>query len=126
VLLINCGEVAAAQAVCEQLLSLDDLNASAQYLTALCREHAGDYEGAQEHDRAAVYLDPAFAMPHLHLGLIAKRTGDAAGARREMEQAALLLEREDASRILLLGGGFNRQALLEFSRAECQSFRGGL
>jgi chemotaxis protein methyltransferase CheR len=124
VLLTNCGEVAAAQSVCEQLLGLDDLNASAQYVTALCREHAGDYEGAREHDQAAVYLDPSFAMPHLHLGLIAKRTGDLAAARREMEQAALLLEREDASRILLLGGGFSRQALLEFSHAECHACGG--
>lgn len=124
VLLTNCGEVAAAQEVCRQLLSSDDLNASAQYLTALCCEHAGDDPGAIEHNRAAVYLDPGFAMPHLHLGLLAKRRGDWAAARRELERAALLLEREDASRILLLGGGFSRQALLEFSRAECQACGG--
>ena len=124
VLLANCGEVSAAQAVCEQLLALDDLNAGAQYVTALCREHAGDYEGAREHDRAAIYLDPNFAMPHLHMGLIAKRTGDLPAARQEMERAVALLEREDASRILLLGGGFSRQALLEFSRAECQACGG--
>jgi chemotaxis protein methyltransferase CheR len=123
-LLTNCGEVAAAQAVCEQLLASDDLNASAQYLTALCREHAGDFQGAVEHDRAAIYLDPTFAMPHLHLGLLAKRSGDWAAARSEMERARSLLEREDASRILLLGGGFSRQALLEFSRAELQACGG--
>lgn len=121
VLLTNCGESAAAEAVCRQLLAADDLNASAQYLAALCREHDGDFRGAIERDRAAIYLDPAFAMPHLHLGLLAKRSGDRTTARNEMEQAARLLEREDASRILLLGGGFSRQALLEFSRAELQT-----
>jgi chemotaxis protein methyltransferase CheR len=121
VLLINCGEVSAARQACEQLLSSDDLNASAQYLTALCHEHAGDAFGAMEHDRAAIYLDPAFAMPHLHLGLLAKRSGDLTTARREMERAAVLLEREDASRILLLGGGFSRRTLLEFSQAESRT-----
>lgn len=124
VLLTNCGDVPAAQEVCQQLLSSDDLNASAQYVTALCREHAGDCNGAKEHDRAAVYLDPTFAMPHLHLGLLAKRSGDLVTARHEIEQATSLLEREDASRILLLGGGFSRQALLEFSRAELRSCGG--
>jgi chemotaxis protein methyltransferase CheR len=107
--------------VCRQLLAADDLNASAQYLAALCREHAGDFEGAIERDRAAIYLDPAFAMPHLHLGLLAKRSHDWTTVRKEMDQALRLLEREDASRILLLGGGFSRQALLEFSRAELQA-----
>lgn len=121
VLLTNCGDSEAAEAVCRQLLAADDLNASAQYLAALCREHAGDFEGATERDRAAIYLDPAFAMPHLHLGLLAKRSRDWATLRKEMEHAARLLEREDASRILLLGGGFSRQALLEFSRAELQA-----
>lgn len=118
VLLANCGDMTAAEQACQELLQSDDLNASAQYVTALCREHAGDYSGAVEHDRVAVYLDPTFAMPHLHLGVLAKRLGDLAAARAEMEQASALLEREDASRILLLGGGFSRQALLEFSRGE--------
>jgi chemotaxis protein methyltransferase CheR len=121
VLLTNCGDSAAGEAVCRQLLAADDLNASAQYLAALCREHAGDFEGAIERDRAAIYLDPAFAMPHLHLGLLAKRSHDWTTVRKEMDQALRLLEREDASRILLLGGGFSRQALLEFSRAELQA-----
>jgi chemotaxis protein methyltransferase CheR len=77
-----------------------------------------------EQDRAAIYLDPTFAMPHLHLGLLTKRTGDLPAARREMEQAAALLPREDGARILLLGGGFSRKALLDFSLAELQACGG--
>ncbi len=121
VLLSNCGNVSAALTVCEQILSSDDLNAGAHYVAALCREHAGDLHGAIEHDRAAVYLDPAFAMPHLHLGLLAKRRGDFATSRRELEQARTLLPGEDASRLLLLGGGFGRETLLEFSRAQLRA-----
>jgi chemotaxis protein methyltransferase CheR len=120
VLLTNCGEVPEAEAICRQLLAEDNLNAGARYLAALCREHLGDPAGAMEQDRAAIYLDPTFAMPHLHLGLLTKRSGNLPTARREMEQAAALLPREDGSRILLLGGGFSRKALLDFSLAELQ------
>ena len=72
----------------------------------------------------AVYLDPSFAMPHLHLGLVAKRSADVETARRELEQALTLLVREDASRILLFGGGFTREALSEFCRAELRAYGG--
>jgi chemotaxis protein methyltransferase CheR len=57
-------------------------------------------------------------MPRLHLGLLARRVGDDAAARLEFEQALLLLQREDASRLLLFGGGFGRQALIDLCRAE--------
>jgi chemotaxis protein methyltransferase CheR len=124
VLLTNCGDLKAAEAICRELLSLDDLNTSAHYLTALCREHAGDLGAAMEHDRAAIYLDPAFAMPHLHLGLLAKRSGDLSTASRELERAGELLPREDSFRILLLGGGFGREAMVAFSRAQLRACGG--
>lgn len=123
-LLTNCGELDAAEAVCQRILRVDDLNAGAHYLTALCRERAGDPSGAIEHDRAAIYLDATFAMPHLHLGRLAKRSADLITARRELECACLLLLREDASRLLLFGGGFNREALVAFSRAELRACGG--
>jgi len=118
VLLTNNGRLAEAERACERLLAVDDLHAGAHYLTALCREHAGDDEGAAEHDRIAVHLDPTFAMPYLHAGLLAKRTGDAAGARRDLERALLLLEREETSRLVLFAGGFSRDALITLCRAE--------
>lgn len=126
VLLTNCGELKEAEAICRQLLSIDDLNTGAHYLAALCRESAGDFCAAMEHDRAAIYLDPAFAMPHLHLGLLAKRSGDVSTARRELQRAGELLPREDGFRILLLGGGFSREAMLEFSRAQLRACGGAL
>jgi chemotaxis protein methyltransferase CheR len=124
VLLTNSGDVQAAERVCQEVLSADELNAGAHYLTALCRECARDTNGAMEHDRTAIYLDPGFAMPHLHLGLLAKRAGDLKTAHRELEQAGVLLPLEDASRILILGGGFSREALVEFSRAQLRACGG--
>ena len=124
VLLTNGGNLPEAEKVCLHVLDLDELNAGAHYLLALCREHAGDQDGAVQHDQTAAYLDSAFAMPHLHLGLLAKRSADRDTTRRELERALPLLDREDASRILLFGGGFTREALVEFCRAELRGCGG--
>lgn len=118
VLLTNHGRIAEAEGACEKLLESDDLNAGAHYLKALCREHAGDHRGALEHDRIAGHLDPTFSMPHLHAGLLAKREQDSSGVRRGLERALLLLAREDASRLVLFGGGFSRDALTALCQNE--------
>jgi chemotaxis protein methyltransferase CheR len=124
VLHTNRGDLPEAQRICRQVLELDELNVGARYLMALCREHAGDPAAAIEYDQAATYLDSAFAMPHLHLGMLAKRSADMETARRELSHALTLLAREDAARILLFGGGFTRGALVEFCRAELHACGG--
>jgi chemotaxis protein methyltransferase CheR len=121
VLLTNSGNLVEAEKVCHRLLELDELNAGAHYLMALCREHNGALHAAIEHNQAAVYLDPTFAMPHLHLGLMAERMGDVNGAVKEFVQARELLPAEDSNRILLFGGGFTREALMKFCHAKQQS-----
>jgi chemotaxis protein methyltransferase CheR len=123
-LLTHSGDINAAETVCAQLLSQDELNTGAQYLLALCRESAGDRQGALDHYNSAIYLDPGFAMPRLHLGLMARRDGDLEVAIRELRQALVLLEREDDSRLLLFGGGFGREALIALCRAEFESAGG--
>ena len=65
-LLAHASRIEAAEDVCRRLLSIDELNAGAHYVLALCREQAGDRDAAAEHDRVAIYLDSAFAMPRLH------------------------------------------------------------
>lgn len=125
VLLTNQGDLEAAEAACRGLLAEDELNAGAHYALALLRDHAGAYAEALEHDRAAIYLDPSFAMPHFHIGFVSKRRGDLDTARRELGRAILLLEDEDASRILLFGGGFTRESLIELCRTELAACGGG-
>jgi chemotaxis protein methyltransferase CheR len=117
-LLTHSGQFERAEAVCTDLLQLDELNSGAYYLRALCREGAGDRPGAVEQNRIAAYVDPSFAMPRLHLGFLARRAGDLPAAHLEFGQALLLLRREDASRLLLFGGGFGREALIALCRAE--------
>jgi chemotaxis protein methyltransferase CheR len=111
-LLANIGQLTDAEQACRRLLEFDELNAGAHYILALCCENAGNLTDAAEHDRVAAYLDPTFAMPRLHLGLLHRRAGDRADAQRELAQASTLLRREDVGRLLLFGGGFNREALL--------------
>jgi chemotaxis protein methyltransferase CheR len=117
-LLTNAGRLDEAEAACARVLAVDDLNAGAHYVVALCREHAGDTDGALEHDQTAIYLDATFAMPHLHLGLALRRAGSLALARQALSRALGLLGREDASRLLMFGGGFSREALISLCRAE--------
>jgi chemotaxis protein methyltransferase CheR len=124
VLLTNHGRLKESEEVCRRLLALDELNAGAHYLMALCSEHAGDASGAIEHGLTAIYLDPGFAMPHLHLGILAKRSGDDDTAQRELGQALTLLASEDASRILLFGGGFSRDALLQLCLTQLRAAGG--
>jgi chemotaxis protein methyltransferase CheR len=124
VLLTNNGRLGESEAVCKRLLALDGLNAGAHYLMALCREHASDAPGAIEHDQTAIDLDASFAMPHLHLGIMAKRAGDVATAQRDLERALILLAGEDDSRVLLFGGGFSRETLLQLSRTELRAAGG--
>jgi len=121
VLLVHGGRLAPAEEACHRLLAIDQRNACAHYVLALCREGAGDRWGAVERNQVAVRLDPSFAMPRLHLGLLARRAGNHALQRRELTEAQALLEREDDFRLLLFGGGFGRDALLELCRAELQA-----
>jgi chemotaxis protein methyltransferase CheR len=123
-LLSHSGELAAAAAACRRLLQLDELSAGAHYVLALCREQDGERERAMEHDRVAAHLDPGFAMPRLHCGLLARHAGDRAGARRELQQALVLLKREDVSRLLLFGGGFTRDALIGICQSAVAECRG--
>lgn len=124
VLLTNRGDLASAELVCGEVLRSDELNAGAHYLMALCREQAGDHGGALAHDRTAIYLESGFAMPHLHLGLVAKKAGDLDTARRELSEALILLSCEEPSRVAMFGGGFSRDALVELCRTELRGCGG--
>jgi chemotaxis protein methyltransferase CheR len=124
VLLVHGGQLEEAERSCRRLLESDDLDAGAHHVLALCREGAADGSGAADHDRVAIYLDPTFAMAHFHLGMLSRRRGELTVARRELAQAEILLEREDAARLLLFGGGFDRRALLALCAAELRACGG--
>lgn len=121
VIACNQGRFYEAERVCKRLLQageVGDRAAAAYYILGLCDEHAGNRVAAMDSYRAAIKIDPRFAMPHIHLGLLARRAGDTQTARAEMRLAAGLVSCERLDRIVLFGGGFHRNALLELCRAE--------
>ncbi len=124
VLLAQSGQLPEAEGACQRLLEADEYSAGAHYLLALCRERGGDARGAVDHSQIAAYLDRSFAMPRLHLGLLARRAGDRVTAARELQLAAGLLESEDPARLLLFGGGFKREGLIALCRSELGRLEG--
>lgn len=116
--LVERGDLAEAETACARCVAEDDLDPGAHYVLALCRERAGDAESALRHDHAAAYLDPTFAMPHVHMAVLARRAGDRASARRNLERAIDLLASEGDARIALFGGGLDREALTAICRTE--------
>jgi chemotaxis protein methyltransferase CheR len=111
------GDLAAAESRCAELLD-GSQRAGAHHLLGLCCESAGDRDGAVHHHEAASRLDPTFALPRLHLGLLARRMGDGAAAQRALADALALLDGEDGARLVLFAGGLGRDALRKLCRAE--------
>ena len=130
VLLVEAGDTSEAERVCQSLLMLDRvgsplcdrLHAGARYLLALCCDHTGDWSGAVANDHAAVYLEPRFAMPHLHLALMSRRRGQKADAIRELRAATALFAEDDAARVALFGGGLQCDALMALCRAQLRLY----
>jgi chemotaxis protein methyltransferase CheR len=54
------------------------------------------------------------------LGILLRRARDFEAARRELKEALVLLPREDASRLLLFGSGFTRDALIALCQSELE------
>ena len=121
---LSRGNTTEAEQTCSRLLEVSNMDASAHYLMALCREQRGDVYGAIEQDEIAAYLDPTFSMPQLHKGMLSCKTGNLEGGRRSLEKSLELLRTEDSARILLLGGGFHRQSLIHACKRELARCKG--
>jgi chemotaxis protein methyltransferase CheR len=119
--LTHAARFQAAEQTCRRLLGIGQLNSCAHMLLALCREGKADLQGTTDQCRAAVLADPDFAMPHVHLARLARSAGDQETARREFAESRRLLPAETDRRILLFGGGFDREALISLCQAQSLS-----
>ncbi|MEU4692900.1 protein-glutamate O-methyltransferase CheR [Actinoplanes sp. NPDC023714] len=120
VLLAQSGRVGEARDAAHRLMDVGGPHPDAHHLLGVCHElDCADQAVAQY--RLAAYLDPAFAMPRLRLGLLSRRRGDDRGAVAHLQPALELLVREEEDRIVLFGGGFGRLALTTLCRTELEA-----
>ncbi|HVK63096.1 MAG TPA: protein-glutamate O-methyltransferase CheR [Polyangium sp.] len=112
------GRLRDAERTLGALLARGQCETGAHYLLGLLRENERDIERAAWHYREAKRRDPRFSLPHLRLGMVLRREGHGASARVELEKALELLEREERARIVMFGGGFRREVLLELCKAQ--------
>jgi chemotaxis protein methyltransferase CheR len=118
VLLVQTGRLDEAVVMARRLVETEGLNADAHQLLGLCLEGEHAVDDAIAQYRLAAYLDPAFALPRLRLGQLARRRGEDRPAAADLEQALSLLALEQEERITLFGGGFGRMALTMLCRSE--------
>jgi chemotaxis protein methyltransferase WspC len=81
------GELAQAEALCEQQLHAAGPNADAYHLQGLISDARQDAVAAQQLYRKAIYLQPDHREALLHLAALLAAQGDDAGARRLQERA---------------------------------------
>lgn len=119
--LIENGQLDDGLSLCSRLTTADTpapIQAEAFFIQALALEERGELPAAEWNHQRAAAKDAAFAMPHLRMGLLARRRGELVAARRELGQALILLEGESPERLRRFGGGFERDALLHLCRTE--------
>lgn len=112
-LLVYTNRFDAAAQLANDLVTLEEVSPGAHFVLASCHEFDGELAQAHGHARRSTYLDPTLAMGWLHLGLLSKRLGDNASARRELLQARALLAHEPSDRLAWFGGGCSRTTLIE-------------
>ena len=118
-LLVVSGDGAAAEATCARLLG-EGRPPRRRPLRDGALPGAGRGPGGGSGTRPVRRLprSPGSRWPTSTSGLLARRSGDLGTARRELTLALSLLASEDPSRIVLFGGGFDRDGLMGVCRGE--------
>jgi chemotaxis protein methyltransferase CheR len=124
--LVEAGHLDEGLRACTRLMGRPHppaLQAEALFIQALALEERGELPAAEWHHQRAVAKDAGFAMPHLRLGLLARRRGEPVAARRELRRALELLDGESVDRMRRFGGGFERDALRHLCEADLGDHR---
>ena len=116
VALVQTGKLGDAEAACGELLARGEHRAAALYLSSVCRASADDA-------RAALEIDPTFAMASVQLAFLAKQRGDRDAYGAELARALALLDAEADERLALFAGGFRKATLIELCRTELARIR---
>lgn len=117
-MLFQLGRLGETAADCTLMLEQKDASAGALYLRGLCQEQNGESAEAEKSMTQATRIDPAFAMPRLRRGLLARQRGDRGTARRAFQDALSALAGETEERLVLFAGGLSRDSLRDLCVAE--------
>lgn len=85
--LADAGDLARAEALCRDVLAQERSNAQAEYLLGLVADARGSADGALDHYRRALYLQPDHYEALVHCAALLEARGDAAGASRLRSRA---------------------------------------
>jgi chemotaxis protein methyltransferase CheR len=114
-----------AERILAALLARGACETGAHYLLGLLRENERDLDRAGYHYRESMQRDTRFSLPYLRLGMLLRRAGDDRAALGLLEKARELLATEVRARIVIFGGGFRREVLLELCKAQLDALRAG-
>jgi len=88
--LYQIGAVAAARAICAEILGADAAHFQALYLSAVITGRSGDPSAAAALFDRALALDPQHAEAHFNLAIVRRRLEDRAGALASYDRALAL------------------------------------
>ncbi len=121
----NQGRLADAGELCSRALELHAMSPELHYLHATLLGEANWMTDAVSAARRAIYLDRRFTMGHLLLGDFLMRQGDAAGARRALENASGLLTHADATQPVPASDGVPAVRLLQIAQSRLANLAEG-
>jgi chemotaxis protein methyltransferase WspC len=93
--LADRGELAAATAICERLVSNGSQDPNVYSLLGVISESGGRLEAAEDLFRKALFLDPNHYQSLVHMSLICEHHGDINGSRRYRVRAGRVLSRQE-------------------------------
>jgi chemotaxis protein methyltransferase CheR len=123
--LLSEGRRSEADVLCARALEENPLDAQLHHIHALLLSDLGRMQDAVSAARRAVCLEPDFAMAHLALGLLLRRSGQPGPARRGLANASRLLAAFPPGETPVGADGETAGALLALVRGELARLRDG-
>jgi chemotaxis protein methyltransferase WspC len=96
--LADRGEVEAAAAICERLLSEGSQDPDVYFLLGVISESGGKLEAGEEFFRKALFLDPHHYQSLVHMSLLCERHGDINGSRLYRSRAGKTFSQQERHR----------------------------
>lgn len=124
VILTNLGQTEEATRAARARLQQLPACPFAHFLLGVCSEASRRLDEAQQLYERAAGLAPTFALARLRAGMLARRAGQHARARRALQAALDVFPHQAARTQVLYGGGFTREAMAALCRAELSALGG--